>query len=156
MREEVTLRRATPDDVDAVVDVWLRSFAAALPTVRRAHDDDEVEAWFRHVVLPTQEVWVATSASTPTGLLVLHGDEISQLYLAPEWRGHGIGDRLIALAKGVRPRGLTLWTFEVNGAARRFYERHGFTVVDHSAGADNEEHEPAVRYAWTPTPISSS
>ena len=43
MREEVTLRRATPDDVDAVVDVWLRSFAAALPTVRRAHDDDEVE-----------------------------------------------------------------------------------------------------------------
>jgi hypothetical protein len=38
------LRRAEASDADAVADMWLRSLAAALPTVRPAHSDDEVRA----------------------------------------------------------------------------------------------------------------
>jgi GNAT superfamily N-acetyltransferase len=46
--------------------------------------------------------------------------------------------------------GLRLWTFQKNEGARRFYERHGFDVVEMTDGAGNEEHEPDVLYAWTP------
>ena len=46
--------------------------------------------------------------------------------------------------------GLSLWTFQVNGAARRFYERHGFTEVERTDGSHNDEHEPDVRYVWQP------
>lgn len=38
----MALRPATSSDPAAVAEVWLRSFDAALPTVRRAHSDDDV------------------------------------------------------------------------------------------------------------------
>ncbi len=130
--------------------MWLRSFAAALPTVRRAHGDDEVRDWFSYVVVPQYETWVAVAEGSIVGLLVLDGGELEQLYLDPSWRGRGVGDRFVALAKQQRPTGLALWTFQVNGAARRFYERHGFTAVEQTDGLRNEEREPDVRYAWQP------
>jgi hypothetical protein len=43
-----------------------------------------------------------------------------------------------------------LWTFQVNGPARRFYERHGFVEVAQTDGSGNEEAEPDVRLEWTP------
>ncbi|MCW8380197.1 GNAT family N-acetyltransferase [Streptomyces justiciae] len=84
------------------------------------------------------------------GIMVLDGDLLSQLYLAPDWRGRGIGDRFVALAKERSPRGLQLWTFQVNKPAHRFYERHGFVAVEHTDGRGNEEREPDVRYVWRP------
>lgn len=55
----VVLRRARAVDARAAADVWLRSFAAALPTVVRPRSDSEVRAYFRHVVVERQETWVA-------------------------------------------------------------------------------------------------
>lgn len=132
--------------------VWLRSFAAALPTVRRAHNDDEVRDWFSHVIVPRHEAWVAVARDSVVGLLVLAGTEIEQLYLEPSWRGRGLGDRFLALAKRRRPHGLTLWTFQVNKPAQRFYQRHGFVAVEHTDGQCNEEREPDIRYVWRPQP----
>lgn len=70
-----------------MAEVWIRSYAAALPTVRRAHTDDEVREWFASVVVPRHEAWVAVDGWRVVGLLVLVEAEIEQLYLAPEWRG---------------------------------------------------------------------
>jgi GNAT superfamily N-acetyltransferase len=146
----VVVRRASEADSEAVAEVWLRSFDAALPTVRRAHSDDEVRAWFRNVVVPYKQTWVAVAGTEVVGLLVLSDGWVDQLYLDPAWRGRGIGDRLIATAKQRYPDGLQLWTFQVNGPARRFYERHGFVEVERTDGRDNEEREPDVRYSWRP------
>ncbi|MFF3671214.1 GNAT family N-acetyltransferase [Microtetraspora malaysiensis] len=148
--DDVTLRRATGADAPAVADVWLRSYDAALPGVRRAHTDDEIRAYFREVVVPARETWVATLDGTVVGMMVLGDGLLSQLYLDPDRRGRGIGDRFVALAKERRPDGLELWTFQVNGPARRFYERNGFVAVEHTDGRDNEEREPDVRYVWRP------
>jgi len=147
---DVVIRRATPADADAVAGVWLRSYDAALPTVRRAHTDDEVRAWFRDVVLPEHETWVADADGSVVGLLVLGAGEIEQLYLDPGWRGRGLGDRLVSLAQRLFPGGLSLWTFQVNTPACRFYERHGFVAVERTDGQGNEEREPDVRYVWPP------
>ena len=145
------LRRATDSDAPDVAEVWIRSFAAALPTVRRAHDDAAVRGLFADVVVPRYETWVADDGGTVVGLLVLgDGEELEQLYLDPSWRGRGLGDRFVDLAKRRRPGGLALWTFQVNLAAQRFYERHGFVEVERTDGAGNEEREPDIRYSWTP------
>ncbi len=149
---DVVMRRAEPADAAAVADVWLRSYTAALPGVRRAHTDDEVRAWFRDVVVPERETWVADAGGTVVGLLVLGAGEIEQLYLDPAWRGRGLGDRFVALAQRLSGGGLSLWTFQVNTSAGRFYERHGFVAVERTDGRDNEEREPDVRYVWTPPP----
>ncbi|AZP17018.1 GNAT family N-acetyltransferase [Streptomyces aquilus] len=156
----VTIRRATPADAAAAADVWLRSFDAALPTVVRPRSDDEVRDYIRDVVVPLRETWVAETTDAGqrevagvreiVGIMVLNGDLLSQLYLAPDRRGQGIGDRFVALAKERSPQGLQLWTFQVNKPAHRFYERHGFVAVEHTDGRGNEEREPDVRYVWRP------
>jgi ribosomal protein S18 acetylase RimI-like enzyme len=146
--DAVVLRPAQPDDAAAIADVWLRSFTAALPTVHRAHTDDQTGDWIREVLLPGHDVWVAEANGAIVGMLALSPGWIDQLYLDPVWRGRGIGQRLVALAQRRQPSGLQLWTFQVNGAARRFYERHGFVAVEWTDGAANEEHEPDVRYIW--------
>ncbi|MFE0673757.1 GNAT family N-acetyltransferase [Streptomyces sp. NPDC058867] len=147
---EVRLRRAASADAAEVADVWLRSFAAALPTVVRPRSDDEVRDYFREFVVPRQDTWVAEADQRLVGVMVLHGERISQLYLDPDWRGRGIGDLFLRLAKERSPQGLNLWTFQVNKPAHRFYERHGFVAVEHTDGSTNEEHEPDVRYVWQP------
>jgi GNAT superfamily N-acetyltransferase len=130
--------------------VYLRSFTAALPTVTRPRSDDEVRAYIRDVVVPLRETWVAVAEEQVVGLMVLADDLLSQLYLDPDWRGRGIGDRFVALAKERSPQGLSLWTFQVNKPAHRFYERHGFVEAERTDGSDNEEREPDVRYVWRP------
>ncbi|WP_053752240.1 GNAT family N-acetyltransferase [Streptomyces sp. MMG1533] len=148
----VTLRRATAPDAASAADVWLRSFAAALPTVVSPRSGDEVRAHFREVVVPLRETWIAEAADGggTVGVMVLNGSLLSQLYLDPDWRGRGIGDRFVALAKERSPEGLSLWTFQVNKPAHRFYERHGFVAVEYTDGSGNEEREPDVRYEWRP------
>jgi GNAT superfamily N-acetyltransferase len=145
----VALRRAGAADAEAIAELWLRSWDAALPTVRRAHDDAEVRAFTREVLVPLRETWVAGLDPT-VAFMVLHDGWVEQLYLDPPWRGQGIGAALVALAKRRNPTGLQLWTFQVNGPARRFYERLGFVAVELTDGSVNDEREPDVRYAWTP------
>ncbi|MER5910280.1 GNAT family N-acetyltransferase [Streptomyces sp. NPDC001982] len=153
MSAAIALRRAVASDAARVADVYLRSFAAALPTVVRPRTDDEVRDYIRDVVVPHREAWVADAAGGAgvVGLMVLNGDLLSQLYLAPDWRGRGIGGRFVALAKERSPEGLTLWTFQVNKPAHRFYERHGFVAAEFTDGSGNEEREPDVRYVWRPS-----
>ncbi len=148
--DDVIIRRADTSDAVETANVWIRSFTAALPTVHRAHTDDEVRDWFTHVVVPHHETWVAVADSAVVGLLVLDGGELEELYLDPAWRGRGLGDRLVGLAKQRCPGGLALWAFQVNEPAQRFYERHGFTATERTDGSRNEEREPDVRYVWQP------
>ncbi len=75
----------------------------------------------------------------------------SDLYLASDRRGCGIGRRLLDLAKLRSGGPLELWTFQVNEPARRFYEANGFVALELTDGAANEEREPDVRYRWEPT-----
>jgi GNAT superfamily N-acetyltransferase len=148
--QQFVIRRSLAADASPMADIWLRSFAEALPGVHRPHTDEQVEEWFRQVVVPAQESWVAVVGDTVVGIMVLDGDELEQLYLDPAWRGRGIGDRLVALAKERCPDGLVLWTFQVNAPARRFYERHGFVEAERTDGRRNEEREPDIRYVWRP------
>jgi GNAT superfamily N-acetyltransferase len=66
----------------------------------------------------------------------------------PASQGRGIGTELLEVAKHACER-LELWTFQRNARARRFYEARGFTRVEQSDGARNEEKEPDARYLWT-------
>ncbi|MFJ8210417.1 GNAT family N-acetyltransferase [Streptomyces sp. NPDC096033] len=154
-RGEVLLRRAGDADALAAANVWLRPFASALPTVRCAPTGDEIRHWFSTVLVPRYETWVAVSANAVIGVMVLNDAELKQLYIDPPWRGRGLGDRFMAVAKQRRPDGLTLWTFQVNISAQRFYQRHGFTAVEHTDGRRNDEREPDVRFVWQPRPRPS-
>jgi GNAT superfamily N-acetyltransferase len=127
--------------------VFLDSFHAtyAFPL---AHTDDEVRGWVRDRLIPTLETWVVVDGERVVALMTLAPGWIEQLYVAPDRLGEGFGGRLVTLAKERQPAGLTLWTFQVNARARRFYERNGFVAVELGDGSTNEEGQPDVRYEW--------
>jgi GNAT superfamily N-acetyltransferase len=154
----VMIRRATSSDAVPAADLYLRarrdgSAAGTIPPL--AHDDDDVRRWVAGRVIPKLECWLAETASgTIVGMLVLDADWIAQLYVDPDRTRAGIGAELLALAKRERPEGLRLWTFVSNGDAQRFYLRHGFKEVERTDGSGNEEHAPAIGYAWRPNGCS--
>ena len=147
----VSIRRATATDASAVADVYLDSFGATYD-FPLAHPEDEVRAWIRQHVVPELETWVADAGGPVVGFVALSGVAVEQLYVRPDHTRHGIGSLLLRQAQARRPRGLELWTFQVNRGARRFYAGHGFTEVEWTSGADNEEGQPDVRLVWRPEP----
>jgi GNAT superfamily N-acetyltransferase len=146
----IEIRRATLADADAVADVYLDSFRAtyAFPLV---HTDDEVRGWIRGFLDSEQETWIAVDGRRVVAMMVVGPGDLDQLYVAPDRLGAGIGRRLLEVAKERYPDGLSLYTFQVNDRARRFYERNGFTAEWFGDGSANEERQPDVRYVWHPS-----
>ncbi len=148
----IVLRRATSADADAIGDVWIAAFDATYD-FPAAHTEEQIRDWIGSLLLTETETWVAEQGEAGiVGFMSLTDDMIDQLYIRPGATGHGIGGRLVALAKTRRPGGLDLYTFQVNAGARRFYERHGFVAIAFGDGAGNEERQPDVRYRWVPEP----
>jgi GNAT superfamily N-acetyltransferase len=145
-----TIRKAEPADAEAVADVYLASFGATYD-FPLAHTDDEVRAWIRDSVVPAGGTWVAVDQrGSIVGLMVVAAGELDQLYVLPDRLGEGIGRRLLDIARRESPSGLSLYTFQVNTRARRFYERSGFVAEWFGDGSANEEGQPDVRYVWRP------
>lgn len=153
----ITLRRAVSGDAPAIAQVFLDAFHATYD-FPLAHTDDEVRGWVRDRMVATMETWVAVddaaevavagrAGGAVVALMVVAPGHLEQLYVAPDRLGGGIGRRLVDLAKERSPEGLSLWTFQVNDRARRFYERNGFVAVEFTDDG-NEERQPDVRYEW--------
>jgi 8-oxo-dGTP pyrophosphatase MutT (NUDIX family) len=141
-----TLRRAVATDAARCAHVYRRSKAFALPEVPEPHTEPEIATWMSDIAIPTMEVWVADLDGVVVGQMMLDRGWLHHLYIDPSWMGRGLGDRFMELAGQRQPGELQLWAFQSNAKAHRFYERHGFTAVEHTDGAGNEERWPDVRY----------
>jgi ribosomal protein S18 acetylase RimI-like enzyme len=100
--------------------------------------------------MPEQEVLVAEEDGTIVGFVAMDGDSLEHLYVHPDSQGRGVGGALLEQAKERMPRGFSLWVFQQNAQARRFYERHGLSLIERTEGAGNEERMPDARYEWRP------
>ena len=126
------IRRATPTDGDALVDVWLRS-------VRATHDflsEEDIQSLLpptrAYLTSGEPEIWVLCSESGPVvGFLGMSGSTMEALFLAPEHLRRGGGRRLVRHAQELRGE-ITTDVNEQNPAARRFYEACGFVVEGRS------------------------
>jgi ribosomal protein S18 acetylase RimI-like enzyme len=142
------LRRGEPDDVAPVARI-MRSTYDRMPYIPRLHTPEEDLAYIAGV-FAENEAWVAEDGSVVVGFAILSADQLLQIHVDPAEQHKGIGSRLVARAKKRRPGGFSLWVFQKNEGARRFYERHGLELVRVTDGEGNEEREPDAQYEWRP------
>jgi GNAT superfamily N-acetyltransferase len=161
------IRRARVQDAAALADInrrgWLVAYAHIVPaeTMREAGEDLEPR-WAESLAGPddAREVWVATDADDTVIGFVSVGvsrdadarpreGELRAIYLAPETMGTGVGRKLLACGERALARqgytAATLWVFEENMRARRFYERNGW-VPEPDSGPGPYGWAPSLRY----------
>ncbi|MEP7335164.1 MAG: GNAT family N-acetyltransferase [Actinomycetota bacterium] len=143
------LRRGEPEDVASVARL-MRSTYDLMTFIPRLHTPDEDCAYVTSL-FADHEVWVADGDDEVLGFAVLTADQLLQIHVAPGEQSKGIGTLLLDRAKERRPAGFSLWVFQKNEGARRFYERHGLDLVLLTDGQGNEEREPDAQYAWRPS-----
>jgi GNAT superfamily N-acetyltransferase len=122
----------------------------------RLHTLDEHRSFFAGC-LAEDDVWAWEEDGVMLGYMILRGgDQLFHIYVEPAETNRGIGTALLEHAKRELPRGFTLWTFQENDGARRFYERHGLRAIAFGDGSGNEEGVPDVQYEWRPTPAPAA
>jgi GNAT superfamily N-acetyltransferase len=99
--------------------------------------------WAASLASGTRESVLALDDDVVAGTVSWTAEDLESLYVAATHRGTGLADRLLDVALG--DRAARLWVFRDNLRARRFYARHGFTVVEGSEQVDPGTGVPEVR-----------
>jgi len=143
----LTIRALVAGETDAAAAIHRRGMATIACFDLDRHTPEEDRAYYRDDVFPDCEILGAFVNRVLLGHVAWRPGWIEHFYVDPSRQSAGIGTRLLA---GVQAQqdDIQLWTFQANSGARRFYERHGFVAEQFTDGADNEEHEPDVRYRW--------
>jgi ribosomal protein S18 acetylase RimI-like enzyme len=144
------LKQLAIEDMDAAAAVHRTSFDEALPTLAGLHTPAEDRWFFRERMFPTCQLWGSFSDQELVGFIAFREGWIDQLYILPTWQGRRIGTTLLNIAQSRFDR-LSLWTFQRNQNARKFYEKYGFRLVTETDGSRNEEKEPDALYLWQRT-----
>lgn len=139
------LRRADLTDALDIARLHQRVRRACLPYLPELHTPEEEVVFFRDEILVTGEIWVAEDNAL-LGYAATTPGWLNHLFVEPAHHGRGVGSALLAAALPAAAGPVRLWVFQRNAQARRFYERHGFTLERLTDGSGNEEKEPDALY----------
>jgi ribosomal protein S18 acetylase RimI-like enzyme len=151
LEHQKSTRPYHPTDLTDVVAMWRASKRAAFPyvEVQQLYTLQNDTDYFRNVVAQECDVWLATGEEQILGMLALRDDLIDQLFVAVDAQQQGIGSLLLEKARERSPDQLRAYTFQKNGPARAFFEKHGFEIV-RSGISPPPENEPDLEYLWRP------
>ncbi|MFJ7664200.1 GNAT family N-acetyltransferase [Lysinibacillus sp. NPDC097162] len=145
-QHKISIMPYSPEFSEQTVAMWRDSKEQAIG--QKEMHSFENHIYFLNHILPEQfQIDLAFIENTVVGMIAYNMSEISQLYIHLSYQGLGIGQTLLDRAKAHSSGKLTLYTFEVNDKAQRFYEKHGFKII--GRGHENEENLPDILYEWT-------
>ncbi|MEP6829685.1 MAG: GNAT family N-acetyltransferase [Rhizomicrobium sp.] len=142
------IRKAGPDDYDALARIWLESwYSTGLKTLfdpglamLQARIPEEIEKGW--------DLYAADEAGETVAMLAIHPRDfyLDQLWVAPAHQGRGIGRTLLDFTREKFPDEIWLRCVVQNIKAWRWYEREGFLF-------EGEENVPPSdmrmkRYRW--------
>jgi GNAT superfamily N-acetyltransferase len=115
-------------------------------------DHLESMAQFWGDLFETDLAWVAETDERIVGFCARCDDNIAALYVAPEARNLGVGKALLDLAKADRDW-ITVWAYEKNEKARRFYRREGLIEISREMEIfDDGSSLMDVEHRWNRSP----
>lgn len=120
------IRSGQQSDVIACVNI-LRDWAEETPWMAELDERQPMQD-FWYDIFETELVWVAEIEDRIVGFCTRGDDNIGALYVVADARGTGIGKRMLDMAKADRDW-ITVWAYEKNKHALRFYQREGLVEV---------------------------
>jgi GNAT superfamily N-acetyltransferase len=142
----IEFRPGSSEDGEQVAALY-GAVRAGLTYLPRLHTAEEDRNYFA-AQLDEHGSLVAVSPTMIVAFAIFGDGWLHHLYVDERHQGRGIGSELVSRVKALTRGALELWTFQMNSGARRFYERHGFVVVEETDGSGNDERLPDVRYRW--------
>jgi putative acetyltransferase len=147
MTNPLTLRPYRPDDEDALIELWLKTWREAYPSIDFAARVPWWRERWRNELVPNAEVIVAEDARSPVGFVTIDKQGyLDQLVVAPDRWGSEIADALVNEAKRLSPDSITLLVNDDNARAIRFYERNGF--VHAGKDVNPSSGRPVLKMMW--------
>lgn len=144
-QQKIIITQYHPTYADQTVKIWRDSKERAIG--QKEIHSVENHIYFLNHILPKQfQIDLAIIEDKVVGFIAYNEREISQLYIHIDYQGMGIGQLLLDKVKVQSSGRLTLYTFEVNEKAQRFYEKNGFEII--ARGHDNEENLADIQYEW--------
>ncbi|ALC85449.1 GNAT family acetyltransferase [Bacillus sp. FJAT-22090] len=144
-QHKIIITHYTPKYAKQTVDMWRDSKEQAV-NQKEIHSFENHVYFLNHILSEQYQVDVAIIDEEVVGMIAYNERAISQLYIHIDYQGIGIGHTLLDRVKAQSSGRLTLYTFEVNVNAQRFYEKHGFEII--GRGHENEENLPDIQYEW--------
>ncbi len=146
----VSYRPYHPNDEDAAIALWLRTWQAAYPQIDFAKRVDWWRQRWREELVPNTDIVIANGENEIAGFVTVDPRTLylDQIVVAPELWGSEVGPGLITEAKRLSPAGLDLDVNTDNLRAVRFYEKQGFSIS--GAGVNPISGRPVHRMSWRP------
>ena len=141
-------RPMTPQDLPALLDLWVESWQAAYPQIDFRARRGWAETRFAELQHNGARILVAENDGRLAGLVTVEPGTgyIDQIVVATHAQRRGIASQLIKAARGVSPDGLELHVNQDNGAAVAFYRREGFVIAGHDVNPSSGA--PTFHMAW--------
>lgn len=130
---------------EETVKMWRNSKKRAIGQ-KESHSFKSHIYFLNHILPELFQIDLALIKEKIVGMIAYNETEISQLYVHVDYQGLGIGEILLNRVKAQSNGKLTLYTFEINRKAQRFYEKNGFKII--GRGYENEENLPDIQYQW--------
>lgn len=149
----MTLRTANRDDAPALGAI-LSDWIDATPWMPRLHSRADDLGFVAGLIARCRVTVSCAHAANDrvAGFLALDGDTIPALYIDAAQRGRGHGTALMRAAQA-ETGALSLWVFQANTMALRFYAGLGF-AINRSTRGDNEEGLPDHLMTWSAAPAT--
>lgn len=137
-RNDVILRRLQKDDIERVMQIWLKTNIQAHHYI----DESYWKARYDNVkqMISESEVYVCEKSEQIIGFIGLSDNYIAGLFVASDFQSQGIGKRLLGYVKAFKPE-LSLQVYRKNRNAIRFYLKEGFVVESEAVDENTGEHE---------------
>ena len=136
-----TIRPARPDEYDAIALVWMNSWASTGLEQPSTSLLEKLRARISSEIANGWSLFVADDNGTIAAMLALHvpAFHLDMLFVAPEYQGQNLGQRLLTFTREQLPEEIWLRCVCENEKAWRWYEREGFVF-------DKEEIEPMIGF----------
>ncbi len=128
------IRKLENNDVDKVMDIWLKSTVKAHDFIEKNYWEDNYNT-VKNVYIPMSETYIYEKEDIKGFISIINNEFIGALFVDNDCQGQGIGKALIEHVKS-KYDNLSLAVYKDNYKSVEFYKKMGFKIKSENTNED--------------------